>query len=173
MYSCTTPPAKIVGDLLVCGLFWRCQFSLPQLHIMGGDGVRQPALTHTLSDTLAHTLHKHFVFVSWVTKWTSLRSIDQFACPLHSCTVHTSLQALVTEVQTHSRWLKLRHKTDLHLSLPLPKGWKRVRHSKRADVDQPLNPAGRTPPFWRLTCSYRFFFPSSFFFFSLSLSLPV
>ena len=31
-----------------------------------------------------------------------------------SCTIHTSLQALVTDAPTHSRWLKLRHKTELH-----------------------------------------------------------
>ena len=39
-----------------------------------------------------------------------------FECQLHSCTVHTSQQALVTDAPTLSRWLMLCHKTEFHLS---------------------------------------------------------
>ena len=33
---------------------------------------------------------------------------------LHCITFHTSLQSLVTDAPTHSRWLKLRYNTVLH-----------------------------------------------------------
>ena len=39
------------------------------------------------------------------------------ACALHSFTVHTSQQALVTVAPTHARWLKVARKKELHLSL--------------------------------------------------------
>ena len=42
--------------------------------------------------------------------------VCESACALHSCTVHTSPQALVTDAPKHSRWLKLCHKTEFHLA---------------------------------------------------------
>ena len=45
--------------------------------------------------------------------------VCESACALHSCTVRTSLQALVSDTPPLSRWLKLRHKTELHLSMDM------------------------------------------------------
>ena len=41
------------------------------------------------------------------------------ACTVHSWTVHTTLQAIVADAPTHSRRLKLRHRTESHLSVCL------------------------------------------------------
>ena len=72
------------------------------------------------------------VLCSELTREAGLTKCES-ACAPHSCTVHSSLQALVTGAPTHSRWLKSYHNTQFHftLCLTLSRQLMRLAHSQR------------------------------------------